>query len=63
MTIRTAWVADASAFWEYVLANSEWDLIDRRVNLTAATEYVAEHNEPPPGVNYTSYYEAGVRRA
>jgi hypothetical protein len=60
---KSASVADASAFWEYVLSHEEWDLIERRVNLTAATEFVHEHKEPPPGVNYTTYFEAGVRRA
>jgi hypothetical protein len=60
---RSASIADAAAFWEYVRTNEEWDLLDRRVNLSAATEYVAEHNQPPPGVNYSSHYEVGVRRA
>jgi hypothetical protein len=63
VTKRSATIADVSAFWEYVQTTQEWDLLDRRVNLTAATEYVASHNQPPPGVNYSSHYEVGVRRA
>ena len=60
---RSASIADAAAFWAHVRTNEDWDLLDRRVNLSAATEYVAEHNSPPPGVNYSSHYEVGVRRA
>jgi hypothetical protein len=63
LTKRSASIADPAAFWDYVLTNEDWDLLDRRVNLSAATEYVNEHQKPPPGVNYSTYYEAGVRRA
>lgn len=37
--------------------------IDRRVNKTAVDEYVAEHGDVPPGVDYYTELTVNVRRA
>jgi hypothetical protein len=62
-TKTTASLADPEAFMEFVIANELFDLLDRRVNSTAAKDYATEHNTLPPGVNLNSYKTVGVRRA
>ena len=59
----SASIADADAFWNYVQDNKAWDLLDRRANKTAVTDYVDEHNAAPPGINYSVTHVVGVRRA
>lgn len=64
MTTRySASLADPEAFMKHVIANSHWDLLDRKANVTACKDYVAEHNCQPPGVNMSSISTVGVRRA
>jgi anaerobic glycerol-3-phosphate dehydrogenase len=60
---KSASIADPQAFMDFVIANAAWDLLDREVNVTATEEFVKSHNAPPPGVNYSSTFVAGVRRA
>lgn len=61
-TRHTASVADADAFMKFVIANQEFDLLDRRANSTACREYAEKHLQPPPGVNISSIQTIGVRR-
>lgn len=63
LTKRTASLADPEAFMKYVIANSAFDLIDRRANSTAVQAFVKEHNALPPGCNLNSIETIGVRRA
>lgn len=60
---RSATLADANAFFEYVKENEAWDLMDRKANVTAVADFVEEHNAPPPGVNYTTILNVGIRRS
>lgn len=60
---KSASLADADAFMEYVIANSAFDLIDRKANVVAVEDFINEHNAPPPGVNFTKTFVVGVRRA
>lgn len=61
---KSATIADAGAFRAYVIENRAWEMCDWRVNVTAATAFIEENEgELPPGVNYTTHYEVGVRRA
>lgn len=60
---KTASLADAEAFMEFVIANGAYDLLDRKANVTAVEDHIKEHNAPPPGVNFTSTFTVGVRRA
>jgi hypothetical protein len=62
-TRYSASLADPEAFMGYVIANNAWDLLDRKANVTACKDYVAEKNAPPPGVNMSSISTVGVRRA
>lgn len=58
----SATVKDMSEFWAYVQTNGLFDLIDKRANKTAVTEFVKQNGQPPPGVNYTTMLDLGVRR-
>jgi hypothetical protein len=59
---KTASLADADAFMQFVIANQAFDLLDRKANTTAVSEFIATHNAPPPGVNFSTTYLVGVRR-
>jgi hypothetical protein len=62
-TKRSASLADADAFMQYVIAQQEWDLLDRKANVIAIEDYMKEHaGELPPGVNYNRHLVVGVRR-
>ena len=60
---KSASLADPKAFMDYVLENDAFDLLDRKANVTAVAEFIKENNTPPPGVNFSSTYVVGVRRA
>lgn len=57
----TASLADPEAFMKYVIDNKQWDLLDRKANVTACRAYVDENNQLPPGVNLSSQETLGVR--
>lgn len=59
---KSASIADAQVFMDYVVNNSAWDLLDRKVNVLAAEEFIKAHNAPPPGTNFSITHVAGVRR-
>lgn len=60
---KSASLADAKAFMDFVIANQAWDLLDRKANTTAVEEFIKGNSAPPPGVNFSSTYVVGVRRA
>jgi hypothetical protein len=60
---RSASTADFKAFWDFVVDHSMWDLVDRKPNVTAVSEYLEETKTLPPGVNLNSTYVVGVRKA
>lgn len=59
---KSASLADGDAFMKYVIANSAWDLIDRKANVTAIAELLDDGKPLPPGVNFTKTFDVGVRR-
>lgn len=59
---KSASLEDPDAFMTHVVENELWDLMDRKANVTAVVDYIAEHNAPPPGVNFSTRFEVGVRR-
>lgn len=59
---KSASIADMSAFWTHVITSGDWDLVDRKANVTAVEAYIEKNGAPVPGVNYSSRFEAGVRR-
>lgn len=61
-TKKSATIADGEAFWNFVVANQLWDLIDKKANATAVADYLEENNQLPPGINYSTVETLGVRR-
>jgi hypothetical protein len=59
---KSASLADSAAFMSYVIDNAAFDLMDRKANVTAVTEFIKQNGAPPPGVNYSTSYVVGVRR-
>lgn len=70
---HSATIADKSAFWDFIYANKQWDLMDYKANAPAVNDFIVKLKEaakndpniipaPPPGVNYSEYWEVGVRR-
>lgn len=59
---KSASLADAAAFMDYVISNNAWDLLDRKANVSAVEDYVNEHDAPPPGCNFTTRLTIGVQR-
>lgn len=62
-TRKTASVADKGVFVEFVFANDASELLDVRVNKTAAEQYLEEHGELPPGINMRSEQVVNFRRS
>lgn len=62
-TRYTASLADPEAFMAFVKSTNSFDMLDRKANVTAVKDYVAENNVLPPGVNLSSIKTIGVRRA
>ncbi len=58
----SASLADAKAFMDYVIANEEFELLDRRANVTAVKAFVETNGSLPPGCNLTALRTVGVRR-
>jgi hypothetical protein len=47
----------------FVKTTNNYDLLDRKANVTAVKDYVSENGTLPPGVNLSSIKTVGVRRA
>jgi hypothetical protein len=60
---KSASLADAQAFMDYVIANQAFDLLDRKANVLAVEEHIKGNDAPPPGVNFSSTFVVGVRRS
>jgi hypothetical protein len=59
---KSASLADADAFMKHVLATGDFDLLDRRANVTAVEDYITTHGVAPPGVNWSVANAIGIRR-
>lgn len=62
-TRYSASLADPEAFMKFVKDTNSYDLLDRKANVTAVKDHVAEKGTLPPGVNLSSIKTVGVRRA
>jgi hypothetical protein len=60
-TRYTASLADPEAFMNFVIANQQFDLLDRKANATACRDWAEEHKNLPPGVNMSAVKTVGVR--
>ena len=59
---NSASIADGKAFWDFVTLNNEFDLLDKKANVSAVLDFIEQHQAPPPGVKLTSVMTVGVRR-
>lgn len=59
---NSATINDGTAFWQFIVDNDAWDLIDKKANVSAVQDFIEAHNAPPPGVNFSSVVTVGVRR-
>lgn len=53
---------DPSAFMRHVIGTENWDLLERKANLTACKAFAEENVTMPPGVKFSSMQVVGVRR-
>jgi hypothetical protein len=60
---RSVTIADKIAFQRHVIGSEAWELLDWRANSTAVAALVDEGLNPPPGVNYSTTMNVGIRRA
>lgn len=54
---------DAEAFMQYVIANSAWELMDRKANAAAVEVFIKKTGGLPPGAKFNKMIKIGVRRA
>jgi len=62
-TRTSAKVANRDEFLEFVTREGAWSFLESRVNKTAVDEYMAEHEELPPGVDVTRSMTVNIRRS
>lgn len=62
-TRRSATIADGDVFRQFVIGNEAFDLVDWRANANACDDFIKNEGTPPPGVNFTTAFTVGVRRA
>lgn len=62
-TRTSATVADWDQALQFVQQHGLWNMLEKRVSKTAVDEYVAQHGDLPPGINYRSELTVGVRRS
>lgn len=61
-TTAFAQVADWDATLNFITANGAYDMLERRVSKKAVQAWVETHRQVPPGINYGTRIDVGVRR-
>jgi len=62
--IRTsATVADWDSVFNWIKANDHWSALEHRVSKSFVEAYKTEHNDLPPGVNWTEARTIQIRRS
>lgn len=52
---------DADEFLRHVIGTEQWELLDRKANVTAVKDYLDMNGALPPGVKLTTTMEVGIR--
>lgn len=60
---RSASLEDPEKFMSFVIKKELFDLLERKVSITAAEQYADENGVLPPGVKVSSKAVVGVRRS
>jgi hypothetical protein len=63
ITKNSATLSDKSAFKDFVTGSDNWALADLRVSKVAVEQYIAEHQNLPPGVDWRSERVVNFRRS
>ena len=61
--VRSVKVYDKAMFMAHIKETQQFDLLDVRPNKTAVEDYIAQHQELPPGVNSVEVESVGFRKA
>ncbi len=61
--VRSVKVFDKSMFMEHIRETQQFDLLDVRPNKTAVEDYIAQHEELPPGISSVEVESVGFRKA
>lgn len=59
----SATVADWDQVLAFIRENEMWQMLERRVSKDAVQQFVEEHNDLPPGVNWREEIAVNIRRA
>jgi|APGre2960657373_1045057.scaffolds.fasta_scaffold59708_1 hypothetical protein len=62
-TVAYASVADKDAFFNHVKEKEAYELLDVRCNKTGVQQYIDEHDDLPPGINWREEVHIRVQRA
>ena len=62
-TKRSASITDGDTFRQFVISNEAFDLVDWKANANAVDDFIKTESAPPPGVNFTTTFQVGVRRS
>lgn len=60
---KSATIKDGQMFRDYVIANELFDMVDWRANAGAVQDHIKEYEAAPPGVEFSTVFVVGVRRA
>ena len=58
----SATVADWDTFINFVKDTDHWDMLEKRCSKTVVAEFKDEHQDLPPGLNWTSELTVNIRR-
>lgn len=58
----SASVADKSAFMEHIKEHDAWELLEVRANKSSVVQFRDEHEDLPPGVNWSETQVINFRR-
>lgn len=57
----SASVQDRDAFLRFVIQMDQLQFLESKANLTAVKEFIAEHEDTPPGVKVTTMQKVNIR--
>lgn len=61
-TRSSATVPDWDSFVEFIKGNDAWEMLEHRANKIAVQQYIDEHGDLPPGVNWSETQTVNFRR-
>ena len=61
-TRPSATVGDWDKLLQHIIQNNAWELLEHRANKIAVEQFKAEHDDLPPGVNWSEMQVVNFRR-